>query len=67
MRGVAREQILVRRVVLIDEEAVREVEPDASERIALARRLVDAERAVRVVADLQSDTFQRVRIPLQRR
>jgi hypothetical protein len=48
-----REQLLVRRVVLIDQEAVREIEADAAERVALARRLEDADRAVRIAADLQ--------------
>jgi hypothetical protein len=37
------EQILVRRVVLIDEELVREIEADAAERVAFARRLIDAD------------------------
>ncbi len=41
-----REQLLVRSVVLIDQEAVREIEADAAERIALARRLEDPNRAV---------------------
>ena len=58
---VMREQLLVRRVVLIDQEAVREIEADAAERIALARRLEDADRAVLVAADLQADPRQRAR------
>jgi hypothetical protein len=37
------EQILVGRVVLIDQEPVREIEADAAKRIALAGRLVDAD------------------------
>jgi hypothetical protein len=36
--GIAREQFLVRRIVLIDEKLVREVETDPSKRIALAGR-----------------------------
>ena len=65
--SVLREQLLVRRVVLIDQEAVREIEADAAERVALARRLEDADRAVVVVTDLQSDPRQRARIARQRR
>ena len=47
---VMREQVLVRRVVLIDQEPVREVEADAAERIGFARRLRDVHAAVAVVA-----------------
>ena len=43
------EQVLVRRVVLIDQELVREVEADAAERVAVARRLRDVDRAVGVL------------------
>ena len=39
--------------MLIDQETVREIEADAAERIALARRLEDADRAVSIAADLQ--------------
>ena len=47
------EQFLVRRVVLIDQEAIREVEADAAERVSLAGRLEDADRTVGIVADFQ--------------
>ena len=61
------EQVLVRRVVLIHQELVREVEADAAERVAVARRLVDADGAVRVLLDLQPDALHRLRVLLQRR
>ncbi len=40
------EQMLVRRVVLIDQELVREVEADAAERVGLAGRLRNVDAAV---------------------
>ena len=40
------EQVLVRRVVLIDQELVREVEADAAERVGLTRRLRNVDAAV---------------------
>jgi hypothetical protein len=36
-------KVLVGRVMLVNEEAVWEIEADAAERIALARRLVNAD------------------------
>src|ERR1039458_8364474 len=61
------EQILVRRVVLVDQELVGEVEADAAERIAGARRLRDVDGAVRVLRQLQADAIERLRVLLQRR
>jgi hypothetical protein len=46
------EQVLVRRVVLVHQELVREVEADAAERVAVARRLPDAYGAVGILLDL---------------
>ena len=64
---VVREQVLVRRVVLVDQEAVREVEADAAERVGFARRLGDVHAAVAVVLDLEAHARQHGRILLQRR
>src|SRR5690242_17290172 len=61
------EKILVRRVVLIDEELVREIKADSAERIASAWRLRDVDCAVRVLRQLETDTVKRLRIFLQSR
>jgi len=45
------EQVLVRRVVLIDQELVREVEADAAERVGFAGRLRDVDAAVAVAVE----------------
>src|SRR6516164_7330313 len=45
---IVREHVLVRRVVLIDQEPVGEVEAYSSERVGLARRLIDVHAAVAV-------------------
>ena len=62
-----REQVLVRRVVLIDQELVREIEADAAERVGLARRLRDVHAAVRPLLQLQAHALEHGRILLQRR
>ena len=56
------EQVLVRRVVLVHQELVGEVEADAAERVAVARRLPDAHGAVRILLDLEADALHRLRI-----
>ncbi len=61
------EQMLVRRVVLIDQELVGEVEADAAERVALARRLRDVHAAVAVLRQLQAHALEHRRVLLQRR
>ena len=48
---IMREQVLVRRVVLVDQEAVGEVEPHPTERVVVARRLRDVHCAVAIVFD----------------
>ena len=62
-----REQVLVRRVVLVDQELVREVEADAAKRVAGARRLRDVHAAVAVLRQPQAHPLQHGRILLQRR
>jgi hypothetical protein len=50
------EQILVGRVVLINEETVWEIEANTAKRIALAWRLVNVDRAVTIALDLEPDS-----------
>ncbi len=61
------EQVLVRRVVLIDQELVREIEADAAERIGFAGRLRDVHRAVAVLLELEAHALKHGRVLLQRR
>src|SRR5437763_4893428 len=61
------EQIFVRGIVLIDQELVGEIEADAPERVLLAGRLEDMDRAVAIVFDLEPDPLQRHRLLLERR
>ena len=46
------EQVFIRRVVLIDQEFVGEIEANAAERVLIARRLPDADAAIRIVVEL---------------
>ena len=61
------EQMLVRGVVLIDQELVGEVEADAPERVGFARRLRDVNRAVAALLQPQPHALQHGRVLLQRR
>ena len=60
-------QMLVRRVVLVDQERIREVEADAAERVAFARRLGNVHAAVAVALQLETHALQHGRILLQGR
>src|SRR3569623_67188 len=62
-----REQVLVRRVVLVDQELVREVEADAAERIGFAWRLRDVDGAIAVARELQAHALKHGGVLLQRR
>jgi Ni,Fe-hydrogenase III large subunit len=64
---VTREQVFVGRVVLVDEELVREVEADAAERITGSRRLRNMNCAVGILRQLEADALERLRVLLQRR
>src|ERR1035437_6547731 len=52
------EQVFVRRVVLVDQELVGEVEADAAERIAGAWRLRNVYGAVGVLSQFQADAIE---------
>ena len=56
------EQVLVRRVVLIHEELVREVEADAAEGIGFAGRLRDADAAVGGARELEAHAVEHGRV-----
>ena len=64
---IVREHVLVRRVVLVDQEAIGEVEPYATERVGFARRLIDVHAAIAIVDELEAHSFQRHRVALQHR
>ena len=61
------EQVLVRRVVLIDQELVGEVEAHAAERVGLAGRLRDVHAAVLVLRQVEAHPLEHGRILLQGR
>jgi len=61
------EEVFVRRVVLIDQKLVREVEADAAEGIAGARRLRNMDRSVGVLRQLKTDAIKSLWILLQSR
>ena len=58
------EQMLVRGIVLIDQELVREIEADPAERIGFAGRLRDMNAAVAAVFQPQPHALQHGRILL---
>ena len=62
---IMREHVLVRRVVLVDQEPIGEIEPYASERIRLAGRLKDVHAAVPVISHSQPHPLERRRVSLQ--
>ena len=64
---VAGKEVFVRRIVLVDQELVGEVETDTTERIAGAGRLRDVDGAIRILRQLQPDAVKRLRIFLQSR
>src|SRR6516225_6774543 len=63
---LARKQILVRRVMLVDQELVREIEADTTERVGSARWLPNMDATVAGVVDFQTNTIECPRIFLQR-